>query len=68
MSKQKLKMCLKTSKGKKVTYSLIYVFALFVRVKKENRKNKIRKREKSSQGNVLKENQKNEKSPYKVMY
>ena len=49
-------MCLKTSKGKKVTYSLICVFVLFVRVKKENRKKNIRKREKSSQGNVLKEN------------
>ena len=35
ISEQKLKMSLKTSKGKKVTYSLICVFVL---AKKKNRK------------------------------
>ena len=48
-------MHLKTSKGEKVTYSVIGVFVLFVRVKKrkqntENKKQK--KREKSPQCNV----------------
>ena len=47
-----------------IVYSLICIFVFFVRSKKR----KLEKREKSSQGNVLKENQKNEKSPYKVMY
>ena len=34
ISEQKLKMCLKTSEWKKVTYSLICVFVFFVRAKK----------------------------------
>ena len=33
---------LKTSKGKKVTYSLICLFVLFVRVKSFRKKNKIK--------------------------
>ena len=33
-SEQKLKMCLKTSNGKKVTYSLICVFVLVKKIEK----------------------------------
>ena len=40
ISKQKFKMCLKTSEWKKVTYSLICVLVFFVCVKKKNRKMK----------------------------
>ena len=50
MNKKKKKK--KTSKGEKVTYSLMWVFVLFMRAKKRERK-KIEKRKKSSQCNAL---------------
>ena len=61
-------MRLKTYEWKKVTYLLICVFAFFVQARKRKQKKEDKKREKSSQGNVLKENQKKQKSPHKVIY
>ena len=61
-------MRLKTSNKNKLLIRLFAVLCFLCERRKENRKKKIEKREKSPQGNVLKENWKKEKSPYKVMY
>ena len=46
------KMCLKESKGEKVTYFLVCIFVLFMHAKKREKK-KIEKVEKFPQCNVL---------------
>ena len=55
-------------RGKKLLIRLFAFLCFFCARRKENRKKKIEKREKSPQGNVLKEHWKKEKSPTMEMY